>query len=129
MHKYRPMLLFTLALLLLLAACGKAVDAPALVVEEYLTSLVEKNAERVSALSCAAWEPQALMELDSFQAVQTSLEGMACTSTTGEDGSISVYCAGKIMASYNGEDMEFDLSIRTFLVVEEGGDYLVCGYK
>jgi hypothetical protein len=33
------------------------------------------------------------------------------------------------MATYNGEDQALDLSVRTYQVVQQGGEYLVCGYK
>ncbi|MBI4732798.1 MAG: hypothetical protein HY781_11880 [Chloroflexi bacterium] len=129
MRKYVPVVFLALALALLLAACGEAVDAAAAAVENYLNALVAKDADSISALSCADWEPQALLELDSLQAVETRLEGLACTSTTEEDGSISVNCVGKILATYNGEDQELDLSVRTYVVTEQGGEYLVCGYR
>ncbi len=129
MRKLIPVVFLALALALLLAACGEAVDAAAAAVENYLNALVAKDADSISALSCADWEPQALLELDSLQAVETRLEGLACTSTTEEDGSISVNCVGKILATYNGEDQELDLSVRTYVVTEQGGEYLVCGYR
>jgi hypothetical protein len=129
MHKYLPLGLLALACAVLLAACGGKGDAAAGAVENYLNALVSKDADRVSALSCADWEPQALLELDSFQAVETSLEGLSCTSATEDDGTISVHCAGKILASYNGEEQELDLSLRTYVVTEQGGEYLVCGYR
>jgi hypothetical protein len=129
MRKYIPLVFLALALGLLLAACGASTDAPAQAVENYLNALVNKDSDRLSALSCAEWEPQALLELDSLQAVETRLEGLVCTSTTEEDGSVSVNCVGKILATYNGEDQELDLSVRTYVVVEQGGEYLVCGYK
>jgi hypothetical protein len=129
MRKHIPLVFLALALGLLLAACGASTDAPAQAVENYLNALVNKDSDRLSALSCAEWEPQALLELDSLQAVETRLEGLVCTSTTEEDGSVSVNCVGKILATYNGEDQELDLSVRTYVVVEQGGEYLVCGYK
>ena len=129
MRKYIPLVFLALALGLLLAACGASTDAPAQAVENYLNALVNKDSDRLSALSCAEWEPQALLELDSLQAVETRLEGLACTSTTEEDGSVSVNCVGKILATYNDEDQELDLSVRTYVVVEQGGEHLVCGYK
>ncbi|MEW6094416.1 MAG: hypothetical protein AB1531_10680 [Chloroflexota bacterium] len=129
MRKYIPLVFLALALGLLLAACGLSSDAPAQAVENYLNALVNKDSDRLSALSCAEWEPQALLELDSLQAVETRLEGLACTSTTEEDGSVSVNCVGKILATYDGEDQELDLSVRTYVVAEQGGEYLVCGYK
>jgi hypothetical protein len=129
MRTFTRSLLLVFAILLALSACGKPSDAPARAVEAYLNALVSKDAERVSALSCADWEAQALMELDSLQAVETRLDGVACTSTTAEDGSISVACTGKIVATYNGEDQELDLSVRSYVIAEQGGEYLVCGYK
>ena len=48
----------------------------------------------------------------------------------GTDGDTAlVNCTGKIIASYNNEDQELDLSVRTYQVVQEGGDWLVCGTR
>jgi hypothetical protein len=114
---------------LLFSACGKAPDPAVKAVEDYLTALVNKNASTLSTLSCADWESNALLELDSLQAVTTRLENLACT-TTGSDGTTTqVNCQGKIIATYNNEDQELDLSVRTYQVVQQGGEYLVCGYK
>jgi hypothetical protein len=115
---------------LLLSACGgKAADPAAKAVENYLNALVGKDTTRLSALSCADWESNALLELDSLQAVKTRLEGLTCT-TTGTNGTTSdVSCQGKILATYNNEDQTLDLSVRTYQVVQQSGEYLVCGYK
>jgi hypothetical protein len=115
---------------LLLSACGgKSGDPAAKAVENYLTALVNKDSTSLSALSCADWESSAMLELDSLQAVKTRLEGMKCI-TSGTDGSTSqVDCQGRIMATYNGEDQALDLSVRAYQVVQQSGDYLVCGYK
>jgi len=114
---------------ILVTACGKSTDPAVKVVENYLIALVNKDASALSALSCADWESYALLELDSFQAVSTRLENLIC-STTGIDGTVTqVNCQGKIVASYNNEDQEFNLSFRTYQVVQQGGEYLVCGYK
>jgi hypothetical protein len=40
-----------------------------------------------------------------------------------------VLCNGKIIATYDTEDQELDLSVRTYQVVEEGGEWLVCGVR
>ena len=46
------------------------------------------------------------------------------------DGETSlVDCTGSIIASYNDEDQELDLSVRTYQVTQEGGDWLVCGVR
>lgn len=114
---------------LLYSACGQATDPAAKAVEGYLTALDNKDGNALSALSCADWELTALLELDSLQAVTTRLENLACT-TAGTDGTTTqVNCQGKIITTYNSENTELDLSVRTYQVVQQGGEYLVCGYK
>jgi hypothetical protein len=115
---------------LVLTACASSnANAPAQAVENYLNALVAKDADRLSTLSCGDWEDDALLELDSFQAVNTRLEGVACEQT-GTDGSTAlVLCNGKIIATYDTEDQELDLSVRTYQVVQEGGEWLVCGVR
>lgn len=113
-----------------LTACGQSSDNPARAVETYLGELVEKDASSLSSLSCGEWEPTALLELDSLQAVETRLEGLACSTSAKEtDGTFSVDCVGKLLATYNNEDQEIDLSTNTYVVVEQGGEFLVCGYR
>lgn len=127
---------FILVLLLLvtiLAGCqpdaALTTDAPASeTLAAYLNALTAKDETTLSALSCADWESQALLELDAFQAVDTSLEDLACRQTTTEDGSVTVNCSGKIVASYGNEVQEFDLSRRTYHMLQDNGDWLVCGY-
>ncbi len=129
MRKGISAVFFLLALVLLVSACGKAPDPAALAVENYISALVNKDAAQLSAVTCADWEANALMELDSFQAVATKAEGVSC-SVSGTDGSTTnVTCQGKILATYNNEEQQIDLSVRTYQVVQQGGEYLVCGYK
>lgn len=119
-----------LVISIILTSCGQPANNPARTVEKYLGALVEKDASSISSLSCADWEPMALLELDSLQAVETRLEGLTCSTTTEEtDGTFSVDCTGKILATYNNEDQEIDLSSNTYIVKEQGGEYLVCGYR
>jgi len=115
---------------LFLSACApKSNAAPAKAVEDYLNALVAKDSDRLTTLSCGDWEDDALLELDSFQAVTTKLDGLAC-SQTGTDGTTAlVLCKGKIIATYNNEDQELDLSVRTYQVIQDGGDWLVCGTR
>ncbi len=130
MRKFAPVLILLGVFALLLSACGsKAADPAAKAVENYLQALVEKDSNRLSTLSCADWESNALLELDSLQAVTARMEGLVCK-TTGTDGTTSeVSCQGKILVTYNGEDQQLDLSTRTYQVKQEGGEYLMCGYK
>ena len=125
------LLVFMLGLATLLSACGSsAASSPAVgAVEGYVNAIVSNDADKLSALSCADWESDALIELDSLQAVTSTLDGFACQET-GTDGDMTlVHCDGKMILSYNGENQELDLSTRTYQVVEQGGDWLVCGIR
>ncbi len=127
MRKIFLIVLVTFLSTLLLTACAsKNENAPAKAVEDYLNALVAKDSNRLSTLSCGQWEDSALLELDSFQAVNTRLDGLSCEQT-GTDGSTAlVLCKGKIVATYNNEDQDLDLSVRTYQVVQQGGEWLVC---
>jgi hypothetical protein len=123
-------LIFALTLTIgFLAACASNADAPAQAVHNYLEALVEKESDRLPTLVCGEWEEEALIELDSFQAVTARLEDVSC-SQTGTDGDTAlVLCTGDIVATYNNEDQRLDLSVRTYQVIEQGGDWLVCGTR
>ncbi len=123
----KRLILFTLFASLLLAACGTSSAGPEKAVEAYLNALNAKDATRLSTLSCAEWEPTALMELDSFQAVSTTLEGLSCAQTGTDGGNALVTCQGRIVASYQGELQEFNLSARTYIAEKSTGEWLVCG--
>jgi len=130
MRKYVLMVLLLCVSVLLLSACGgKAADPASKAVEDYLNALVAKDSTRLSALSCKDWESNALMELDSLQAVKTRLEGVTCKNSGTTGATNQVNCKGKLVATYNGEDQTLDIASRTFQVVQQGGEYLVCGYK
>jgi hypothetical protein len=112
-----------------LTACASKADAPAQAVQNYLNALVNKESDRLPTLVCGEWEEDALIELDSFQAVTARLENAAC-SQTGTDGEAAlVLCTGNIVATYNDEDQKLDLSTRTYQVIQQGGDWLVCGTR
>lgn len=114
----------------LLSACGGGANQNAApkAVEDYLQALVAQDADKLAGLSCADWEEDALLELDSFQGVTARLDAPACA-VTGEDGGAKlVTCQGKIVATYNNEDQELALNTRTYRVIEDGGAWRVCGY-
>lgn len=123
-------LVFSITLIaIILAACASNTDAPAKAVENYLNALVNKEADKLPTLVCGDWEEDALIELDSFQAVTARLENLSC-SQTGTDGDTAlVLCSGDIVATYNNEDQQLDLSTRTYQVVQQSGDWLVCGTR
>ena len=115
---------------LMVAACASSDDrAPVQAVENYLNALVETDANRLTTLTCGEWEADALLELDSFQAVDTRLEGLACEQTGTDGDTALVVCQGNIIATYNEEDQQLDLSTRTYQVVQDGGEWLVCGTR
>jgi PBP1b-binding outer membrane lipoprotein LpoB len=109
-----------LFLALFLAACS---STPAGVVEEFLRALTAKDEARLLTLVCADYELDALLEFDSYGLVETTLKDMDCTSSDAD-----VICTGSIEASYGDEVRSFDLSERTYHLVQDGGDWLVCGY-
>ncbi len=125
-------LLLGLLLMLALSACGGGASdtsAAPKAVENYLSALVAQDSAKISTLSCKDWENDALTELDSFQGVTARVENPGCA-VSGTDGSATlVTCTGKIIATYNNEDQELALNARTYKVVQEGGDWRVCGYK
>jgi hypothetical protein len=129
MRKFALMVVFLCLLILSLSACGgkAATDPASTAVENYINALVNKDSAKLTALSCASWESDAMLELDSLQAVTTRLEGLTCKTSSTDGTTSQVNCQGKIVTTYNGEDQSLDLAARTYQVEKQGGDYLVCG--
>ena len=127
----RKLILISVIILagILLSACAANTDAPAQAVQNYLNALVNKEADKLPTLVCGDWEEDALIELDSFQAVTARLENVACSQTGADGDTALVLCTGTIVATYNDEDQQLDLSTRTYQVIEQGGDWLVCGTR
>jgi hypothetical protein len=129
--KYIPYPLLMLALLIsafILASCGTNSTAQT-AIEGYLQALTSKNADQLANLSCADWESQAKTELESFGAVSVTLDNPSCQES-GKDGDYTlVSCSGKIIANYGNEVLEIDLSERTYLAANEGGEWRMCGYR
>jgi hypothetical protein len=111
-------------LLLLAAACAQESD-PSAAVSAYLQAWVEGDEAKLTSLSCAAWEPQARIQSQSFAAAEAKLEGLACQKS-GDDGDAAlVSCDGTIVMDYNGEIREWELE--TYRAVQEGGEWRFCG--
>jgi hypothetical protein len=128
-QKWSLLLIVLLFSGLVLSACAGGQDAPAQTVELYHQALVDKDQEKLINYSCADWESQALLELDSFVSVDTELANVTCQTVSEESDTAQVTCEGAITATYNGEAREFPLSGRTFLVVKENNEWRLCGYE
>ena len=102
---------------------------PLLTTLQQATAGLQFPSEPAAPLEPFVWEGDALTVLDSLQAVSARLEDLSC-SQTGTDGNTAlVNCTGKIILTYDTEDQEIDLSVFTYEVIEEGGDWLVCGTR
>jgi hypothetical protein len=120
----------TLLMAALLAGCSSASkgDSAARAVEGYLQALAERDLNQVISQSCAAWEAQARLEYDSFAAVKLELKDVSCQATGEDQAYTLVACTGSIIANYGNEDLHIDVADQTFQVIQEGGDWRVCGY-
>jgi hypothetical protein len=129
MRKILWLVLVALSVGLLSACSSSKTDAAGKAVEEYLNVLVAKDENRLPSLVCGDWESDAMMELDSLQAVTARLEDVSCKQTGTDGDTTLVNCTGKLVTTYNNEDSDIDLSTQTYQVVQQGGDWLVCGTR
>ena len=120
-------LIFCLGLIAL-AGCQGGKSGAVQTVENYYQALVERDDVRFASYTCAAWEESALLEYDSFAGVEIALDGLSCQETGQEGDATLVTCEGKIAATYGNEQMDFPLGDRLHRLVNEGGDWRVCGY-
>ena len=127
--KYQ-IIFFSILLIILLSAGCSSDNKPsaAIAVEQYYQALVEKDENKMINLSCAAWEPDAKLMYDSFAAVNLTLDNLSCQQT-GEDDKRLVSCSGVLIASYGAENLEIDIAERTYVVINEGGEWRVCGFQ
>ena len=122
------LMLLILVIALLLAGCGGGADSAA-GAERYFQALVAADENQLVDASCAAWEQSARLELGSFTAVSVELQDLACQET-GQEGETSlVACSGTIVANYGNEVLEIDLGERVYEVIQEGGEWRLCGYR
>lgn len=112
---------------LLMVGCTSTASRPADAIEAYITALEAKDLNKMISLSCAEWEAQAKLEYDSFAAVKVTLEDVNCQQIDQQDEYTLVSCEGKIIASYGAEDLIIELPERTYIAVQEGGEWRMCG--
>jgi hypothetical protein len=116
---------------LLLAGCqGGPADTSgaANTVEAYLQARVEENVEQMTLLSCPDWEAQARLEAVSFQSMDASLDGVTCEAGAAQGGSTLVNCQGQIVTTYQGEVREWSVAEHPYVVVQQDGEWRMCGY-
>ncbi|MEW6567898.1 MAG: hypothetical protein AB1449_06985 [Chloroflexota bacterium] len=111
-----------------LVGCARGNTAPG-AIRGYLEALVAGDAVRAINLSCAEWEEQARTEAASFEAVDVSLQDVACAEAGTAGPYALVTCRGRILAIYGGEQQELSLEGRTYRAVQESGDWKMCGYE
>ena len=130
MRKNLLTLIVILMSVILLEACSNSnSDAPGKAVENYWDAIASKDANRLQTLVCSYWENDAMTAMDALQAVSARLDNVAC-SQTGTDGDTTlVNCTGNMVLTYDTEDQQIDLSVFTYEVVQQGGDWLVCGTR
>ncbi len=122
--KLARLLLITLFMMALLAACGGSqAGDPVVTVESYLQAKAEGDANTVGQLLCSDMESVLEREARTFESVSdVRLEGMACQRVGDSD---VVSCSGKYVATYGAEDTEFPLG--SYAVVSEDGEWKWCG--
>jgi hypothetical protein len=123
---------FVLALAaLLITACGGAsadTAGAAQTVEAYLQARVEENVDQMILLSCPEWEAQARLEAVSFQAMNATLDGVTCAAGEAQGEGTLVNCQGKIVTTYQGEQREWSVAEHPYRVVQQDGEWRMCGY-
>jgi hypothetical protein len=115
-----------------LAACGgggATSGSASQTVQSYLQARVQGELDKMINLSCAEWEAQARVEATSFKSMKATLDGVSCKDA-GTDGKFTlVSCQGKILTSYNGESREWSVAEHQFKVVQDRGEWRMCGYQ
>ena len=118
-----------IALAFLVVGCSQNSGDSAMITESYIEALVNKDVNKVISLSCADWEEQAILEVDSLLSVSASLDNISCKEVDNNGDAVLVVCSGNILLTYEDEVQKIDLSRRTYFMKYEGGDWRVCGYE
>ena len=122
---------FFLVLILIfgfLSGCGKNQTLASQSVEEFFQAIVEKNQGLLVSKVCASYELDAMMDFNTFAIVKTSLENFSCQTTGENETGYDVRCEGSLNANFGDELRIFELSNRTYQVIEENGNWLICGH-
>ena len=112
-----------------LFGCSKDNGDATIAIQSYIQALSDRDTTKVSNLSCADWEQNALVEADSFTSVGSSVENLTCSEDGKEGSDRIVSCTGTLVLDYNGEIQQIDLSKRTYIARLEDGEWRMCGYR
>jgi hypothetical protein len=131
MFKGKFLLAWLAITLLLLSSCSGSSnsEAAASAVQDYWQAMVSRDLNQAIAHSCAGWETQARTEFNSFSAVKLKLENVACKVKSQAAAEAQVTCTGVIIANYGAEDLTIDIANRIYRVVNESGEWRMCGYQ
>ena len=113
---------------LLLTACQSQVSQ-ADTIQTYLQARVQSDVNQMVSLSCPEWEGQARIEASTFQALKAQLQDVSCAEASASGGVALVACKGKIVTTYNGESREWNLADHQFKLVQQDGEWRMCGYQ
>jgi hypothetical protein len=120
--------IFFIVMVMMLVGC-KNVSSPSATMEAYMNAISTKDANVIASLSCPDYAQTAQESLDSFMSVDTTLADLACSELENDGSKALVNCTGNLVASYNNEKTEFDLSILSYQLQKVNGDWLVCGQQ
>ena len=95
-------------LVVFLPGCGNNQSLAAQSVEEYFQAIVEKNQDMLVSKVCTSYEPNAMMDFNTFAIVKTSLENFSCQTTTTNENGYDVKCQGSLRPNLG---MNWELSI------------------
>ena len=114
---------------ILLISCSTEKNGPTKAIEAYIQALSNKDSVQITTLSCADWEQNALIEVDSLTSVGSKVENLKCEQDGQEGDDILVSCTGALVLDYNGEAQQIDLSSRTYIARNDSGEWRMCGYR
>ena len=117
------------AVTLLSCSSGGVAGSASQAVQAYLQARVQSDLDKMINLSCSDWESQARVEATSFKSMKANLDGVACQDSGTAGQYTLVSCKGKIVTSYNGESREWSLSEHPFRVIQDRGEWRMCGYQ
>jgi len=97
-------------------------------VETFFQAILEKDEALFRSAVCSDYASIAMMDFTSFAIVDTRIDNFSCEAEGEVDGQVSVRCQGNLQANFGNEMRSFDLSSRIYQVVQENGQWLVCGH-